>query len=611
MADLPTVVSAIPPDLRRFLDRVRETLASLATTNYVKEAIASIPASGTAPDPGGGSGGTTPITPPVVGGLSATGSVTHVLLEWTLPTYSGRSHTEIWRSSTDDLGAAVAVGQCPGSIFSDPVDTDSTYYYWVRDVSITDTVGAFNAVPGTVATTGKVGNSQLADLAVDDAKIIDLTAAKIKSGELSVDTEITVGGHLRISGQGWIESYSAANYGINGDYTRLDQGNLKLYRYVPALAGTVLYNFLSRAESGIANNNDVVLIPGYFASQPKISVFPASIGSYSAAYSSQSQTLVCQATEITETSPGSMRYQFRALANLAIAAGTGAVAVNATSGDLTAATTYSSGTYNTPSNCVSITPTVNLTSFRSISGTTCQQRSVNWRVRYTGDGGGGAWRTKAIGVVITAVTDSYTFTFPAAGLYSFWIEYSAADAAGTFVASGLGYESTNTTLNSPGTTTNSGTRRTINMPAYSPPSGWVIDSVYWSWQAGWYIMGGFVVVGLGISAGPPGSNRTLNNNGGTSSEYFPMTTYGVWQSTYNPSACYIDSYDIKNGSWGGGSAVYTGYPSATASATIYLKRYLGYTASGQNRFDFASYGYTLSANSILATGTLNWMAVGP
>lgn len=432
--------------------------------------------------------------------------------------------------------------------------------------------------------------------------------ANLTTGSLASDVMLKLGGGtIELDGAGEIRVLK--DMGVTPDFVRLTSGEIRFLRYIDGAYQS--YNYLSRIEAGIANNNDTVQIPGYWKAQPRVIVSPASLGLYKASASGQDQSIECQAVGITETSTGSGKWRFTARATLNIAAGSSVTAVNTTSGDLTSSTTYSTGTYITPANCSSITPTVNLTSFRSVNGTTCQQRAVNWRVRYSGDGGGGAWRNKAIGAVVTAVTDSYTFNFPSAGTYSFWLEFSAVDVAGTFVATGLPAESSSTTLNSPGTTAQSDTRLTINMPAYSPPSGWVIHSVNWSYQVGWYIMGGFQFAdGFGRVFGPPGPNNTINNNGGSSASYMPVSTYNSTTSTYNNSQCWVDAYDTKGGSWGGGSAVYTGYPSAVASATINLRRYAGYSASGQNRFDFAAYGYSLASASVLATGTLNWLAIG-
>lgn len=589
-----------------------------------------------------------PTPPPTAEGLVVTAGLSQLYIECSTPVYTqGHGHyvTVVygakWPYSEEDaptFGDAVELMQFQGTYSVYACDPSTRWCIWIKWKSMdgflsTAPAGGTNGVqaetgedvsslilamtgsgnpfkviteettlpdgtivpPGTYTAdafihNGQITNAKIANLAVDDAKISTLSAQKITSGELDVATEIGVGGRLKLSGEGWIESYALANYDRNGDYTRLDQGQLRLYRYIPSLASTILYNFLSRVETGIANNNDVIVIPGYFAREPKISVFPASIGSYSAAYSSQNQTLVCQAAEISETATGSMRYQFRALANLAIAAGSGTAAVNNSSGDLTATTTWSSGNQNTPANCTSVTPTVSLTSMRWLaSGTNYQRRQVNWRVRYTGDGGGGAWRTKDIGATITAVTDSYTFTFPSAGSYTFWIEFAASDAVGTFVATGANFESSNVSLVSTGSSNGPGwTRR--DMPAYSAPAGWVVSSVAWSYQGQYY------------------------NSAGTGAIVFPdFTAYGAsnpWiytgtrtftRSSYDQNALYA---------YLSGSSSSYGFGFTAGSAVVTISRYQGYTASGQNRFEHTSYNYTLSSNSILATGTLNWMAIG-
>ena len=433
--------------------------------------------------------------------------------------------------------------------------------------------------------------------------------ANLNTGSLPSNVMMRLGGGtIELDGAGEIRVFKDLN--PNPDFVKLSAGEIRFLRYVGGAYQT--YNYLSRMETGIANNNDTVVIPGYWKAQPRVIVSPASLGLYKAANSAQDQSVDCQALSLQETFTGSGVWQFNARATLNLAAGTSVTAINATSGDLTATTTWNSGTYVTPTNCSNIIPTVNLTSMRWTAGTTYQNRSVNWRVRYTGDGGGGAWRTKDLSGIVTSVVDSYTFNFPAAGQYSFWIEFSASDVAGTFIASGASYESTTASINGTGAASNNGIRRTITMPAYSPPVGWQISSVNWSYNVGWYITGGFVVrSGLGIAAGPPGPGVTLNNQGGNTASALSMSTYTSVQPTYDNTQCWIEAYDTKGGAWGGGSSIYTGFgATGTASAVVTLRRYLGYTASGQNRFDFTSYGYTLASASVLATGTLNWLAVG-
>lgn len=133
---------------------------------------------------GGTTGGTEPdLTPPgAVTGLTATGALTTIVLEWIANT---ASYYEVWRASVDNLGQAVMVGTATGVVYADSVGaTNLTRYYWVRGVSSGGTPGTFNAVNGTSATTGFVMSADLADLLI--------TANKIASG--AVDWASHIGG---------------------------------------------------------------------------------------------------------------------------------------------------------------------------------------------------------------------------------------------------------------------------------------------------------------------------------------------------------------------------------------------------------------------------------
>jgi hypothetical protein len=151
MAKLPSVVSNIAPDLRAFINRVREAIDGKDGSRLVS--VDELVRSGIA---GTGPGGVLapPVTnvvstPPAPKTLTATGGVYNVFVEWEDPRYLGHAYTEVWGAATDDVGAAVSLGIAPGVNFTDPLSPGSVRYYWIRFVNIRGTIGAYNAIAGT------------------------------------------------------------------------------------------------------------------------------------------------------------------------------------------------------------------------------------------------------------------------------------------------------------------------------------------------------------------------------------------------------------------------------------------------------------------------------
>lgn len=159
---IPSVSSPLPPDMRAFVQRVREAFSLYGEVYVTAEELEKAGLIANGPNgtiiPGPGVNDQPDYTqPPAPTGLSASGSLTVVILSWDEPTYRNHSYTEIWRSTTDNLGTAVKVGTTNSSVYTDATgSTGITYYYWIRYVSRWDVVGPYNATAGTPATTTKV-----------------------------------------------------------------------------------------------------------------------------------------------------------------------------------------------------------------------------------------------------------------------------------------------------------------------------------------------------------------------------------------------------------------------------------------------------------------------
>lgn len=180
MAKLPSIVSALPSDVRAFLDRVREALGTgtlVTKEELIKGGLAlSTSGGGLAP------ADAAPIVPPAPTGLVANAALSTIIIQFDAPAYIGHAYAEIWRSGINDIGTAQLIGQTPGSLYADAIGGNASVYYWVRFVSITDDTGAFN---GTAGTHGTVG--------FDPAYLIDVLSAdnpKALLYEIPEDTEI-------------------------------------------------------------------------------------------------------------------------------------------------------------------------------------------------------------------------------------------------------------------------------------------------------------------------------------------------------------------------------------------------------------------------------------
>lgn len=156
MSKLPFVSSKIPPDLRLFIDRLRDAFAAEGSKKILSvQDLADVGLVSLLPT-GALTATTTSYlpTPPAGTNLQASGALASVILTWDSPEYNGHSYTEIWGASTDDLGTAVLLGLSPGSIYVDNLGAGGTRYYWIRFVNTNNETGPFNATAGVVGETG-------------------------------------------------------------------------------------------------------------------------------------------------------------------------------------------------------------------------------------------------------------------------------------------------------------------------------------------------------------------------------------------------------------------------------------------------------------------------
>ena len=108
-------------------------------------------------------------------GFAATGAYSVVILDWDQAylQYSPHAYTEVWRHTADQLANAILVGVEHGSVFTDQVGSNKSYYYWIRHVNTRDKKGPWNSSGGTLGQT-----------AVDVTFMLDLLTGEITESQL-------------------------------------------------------------------------------------------------------------------------------------------------------------------------------------------------------------------------------------------------------------------------------------------------------------------------------------------------------------------------------------------------------------------------------------------
>lgn len=189
MPKLPSVTSSIPPDLRAYLERVREALRELdARTSSDTVTVSDLVSAGIAQyDTTRGLTAAPGVlgryeAPPAPQQLEAEGALASVILTWRPPSYLGHAYTEVWAASelpgggVPALGNAVLIGHTPGNVFSHTIGGGAARWYWVRFVNVAGAKGPFNSVAGTMGETGQ-----------DPEYLIDLLNGEITESELFQD----------------------------------------------------------------------------------------------------------------------------------------------------------------------------------------------------------------------------------------------------------------------------------------------------------------------------------------------------------------------------------------------------------------------------------------
>lgn len=154
---LPWVSSNIPPDLRQFLERVRETLGGNEFVRRMDYLSGTIPRNATdpvdpmPPPPPGRTCGAA-VTPTAPTGFLVDAGFTGFLLQWDMPGYCGHSHTEVYGLRRDgtsaELGVQNMLGESAGIMYSHVVNIPEDYWcFWIKHVNVNDVEGPFVGAP--------------------------------------------------------------------------------------------------------------------------------------------------------------------------------------------------------------------------------------------------------------------------------------------------------------------------------------------------------------------------------------------------------------------------------------------------------------------------------
>jgi hypothetical protein len=96
--------------------------------------------------------------------LVVSGAFTNLLLVWDKATFQGYSHTEVWRYDTNDITSAVKIATSSHNMYSDPVEPNSSLFYWVRFVNTNNQKGSYNQTSGTAGVTDKKVSTLISEL---------------------------------------------------------------------------------------------------------------------------------------------------------------------------------------------------------------------------------------------------------------------------------------------------------------------------------------------------------------------------------------------------------------------------------------------------------------
>lgn len=608
-------------------------------------------------------------TPPATPILTATAQDFSILLSWLFgDSRTNIAHTEIIVADVPDMSKAQVLRyeNYPGQEYLHEIGTVMAYkWYWARTTDSNGMVSAWSNMVSARALTAtpekmlsdinalltspstpntiQLLSDRFSIVAPDGTKtpfaVVETSPgvwsvllnsnvqiggnvdiANLKTGSLPNDVIMRLGGGvIELDGAGEIRVFKDLQ--ANADFVRLSSGEIRFLMYKNGAYQT--YNFLSRLEAGAANSGNVVSIPGYWKTQPRVMVSPSLVQMYSPTYSAQGQSIRCQASSLVETTPGSGQWQFTASATLELSANTGNTTVGATSGDQSS-DTFTSVTYTTLANCESVTANMRIRSKRGNGLSQYYYRKYRTRIDHSTDGVSWTLGTFSSYQDIGAVLDTYVSwqqvkTFPSAGTWKFRVVIEWADKDGS-VFGAISYNYSSETLQSLAVSTNDLTANSnsvnnthqITLPASTLNPTWEIYQLSYTWEHAWTHSSAWSDGG----GHPYGSSSYTFSNG----DYYSYSSPAANSLAYTAKSLTITgsslAYDQNKLSCAKTATIGSPY-SCTARTQFRNSQCVVYRRTPQanstiavNTFAFDNYGYSLSAAQVLASGTLNWLAIG-
>ena len=455
-----------------------------------------------------------------------------------------------------------------------------------------------------------------ADVLVDG----NISVQQLTTGQLDENATIQVGSGITINGDGTI--IVAEDGGIAGnDYVILTNGQLQYMVYNQVTSLHEPSKYLRNVDSGIGLSTGVnQQLSGVWKNAPHIICSLQHLKSYDGNSPAQDQSWTISYDTIDE---GQGKYSFTPTATLTKGGAVTPVVVNEVDSNSTdgSGAVIQSSSYTTSADTVNATISARFKSDELLINGEYQNKKVYWRVNY----GSGAtdWKYKALGDTIDYVSDAQTATF-SARTASIKVESYFADASGTFgVPLGDVYEDEYTTNSG---TDDGGSAYDYSNPAESVatlslgvqpvPSGYVasdLDSVDYTYeycaklQVTSYSGDAYVTLPEAVY---PYKSFTQSGQGTLDLGYvhFQPENHVFSQRSFNDTAWRSSLTAVADFSTVADGQV--GVAIQNVTATLHYSKAGSTTPHLTNTQSFDSFTYTISGSTVLADGTVSWVAIG-